>query len=234
MSKGPRCAAASPVALPRCFTRDEELADTGDRVLGHTVDAVYSRDRSAPARPTAHQDPAVVGRLDGTVYLCELLNAPRNKAADVLSTQVADRFGRAAGMGSRKQCRRYKVYVNTSPSTEHLPTQVGLRLTLADFIVWYPGVRDGLALRRADILWMTPSQALKAARMNLFLLLVFYALAVGFAKIAVLALYWRTFSLGRLRYPIIVLTVCSVLWTVIRVCFFSSFTLNLSAEKHAF
>lgn len=64
---------------------------------------------------------------------------------------------------------------------------------------------------------MTPSQSLKAARMNLFFLVVFYALAVGFAKIAVLALYWRMFSLGRLRFPIIVLTICSVLWTVIRV-----------------
>lgn len=61
VSKGPRCAAASPVAPPRCFTRDEELADTGDRVLGHTVDTIYSRDRSAPARPTDYQDPAVVG-----------------------------------------------------------------------------------------------------------------------------------------------------------------------------
>lgn len=70
---------------------------------------------------------------------------------------------------------------------------------------------------------MTPSQSLKAARMNLFFLGVFYALAVGFAKIAVLALYWRMFSLGRLRYPIIVLTVCSVLWTVLRV---RSFTPN--------
>ncbi|KAL2277819.1 hypothetical protein FJTKL_15111 [Diaporthe vaccinii] len=77
-------------------------------------------------------------------------------------------------------------------------------------------VCDGLALHRAEISWMTPSQSLKAARMNLFFLVVFYALAVGFAKIAVLALYWRMFSLGRLRYPIIVLTICSVLWTVIR------------------
>jgi hypothetical protein len=64
---------------------------------------------------------------------------------------------------------------------------------------------------------MTPSQSLKAARLNLFFLGIFYALAVGFAKIAVLALYWRMFSLGRLRYPIIVLTVCSVMWTVLRV-----------------
>lgn len=64
---------------------------------------------------------------------------------------------------------------------------------------------------------MTPSQSLKAARLNLFFLGVFYALAVGFAKIAVLALYWRMFSLGRLRYPIIVVTVLSVMWTVVRV-----------------
>lgn len=81
--EGPRCAAASPVAPPRCFTRDEELADTGDRILGRTVDAVYSRDRSAPARPTGHQSPAVVGRLDGAVYLCESHNRPsRNAAAE--------------------------------------------------------------------------------------------------------------------------------------------------------
>ncbi|KAH8783119.1 hypothetical protein F5883DRAFT_482874, partial [Diaporthe sp. PMI_573] len=80
----------------------------------------------------------------------------------------------------------------------------------------YVRVCDGLALHRADIWWMTPSQSLKAARLNLFFLGIFYALAVGFAKIAVLALYWRMFSLGRLRYPIIVLTVCSVMWTVLR------------------
>ncbi|KAG6364668.1 hypothetical protein INS49_006272 [Diaporthe citri] len=94
-------------------------------------------------------------------------------------------------------------------------------------------VCDGLALHRAEISWMTPSQTLKAARMNLFFLVVFYALAVGFAKIAVLALYWRMFSLGRLRYPIIVLTICSVLWTVIRVRFFNSHA-SSSGENHAF
>lgn len=80
---------------------------------------------------------------------------------------------------------------------------------------------------------MTPSQSLKAARMNLFFLGVFYALAVGCAKIAVLALYWRMFSLGRLRYSIIVLTVCSVLWTVIRVRFFTTNTCA-SVEEHFF
>lgn len=93
-----------------------------------------------------------------------------------------------------------------------------LLLGLADVNIRHSGVCDGLSLHRADIWWMTPSQSLKAARLNLFFLGVFYALAVGFAKVAVLALYWRMFSLGRLRYPIIVLTVFSVIWTVARVC----------------
>lgn len=64
---------------------------------------------------------------------------------------------------------------------------------------------------------MSPSQSLKVAQMNLFFVALFYALAVGSAKLAVLALYWRMFSLGRLRYPIIVLATCSVLWILIRV-----------------
>jgi hypothetical protein len=79
------------------------------------------------------------------------------------------------------------------------------------------GVHNGLALYRSDIWWMTPSQSLKAARLNIFLLGIFYTIAVGSAKISVLALYWRMFSLGHLRYPIIVLAVCSALWTVIKV-----------------
>ncbi|KAJ0109660.1 hypothetical protein J7T55_014222 [Diaporthe amygdali] len=77
-------------------------------------------------------------------------------------------------------------------------------------------VCDGLGLHLAEISWMSPSQSLKVAQMNLFFLALFYALAVGSAKLAVLALYWRMFSLGRLRYPIIVLATCSVLWIVIR------------------
>lgn len=112
--EGPRCAAASPVAPPRCFTRDEELADTGDRILGRTVDAVYSRDRSAPARPTGHQSPAVVGRLDGAVYLCESHNRPsRNAAAEERERRRLTSLGRAAGMGSRKQCLWHQVYVKS-------------------------------------------------------------------------------------------------------------------------
>lgn len=130
-------------------------------------------------------------------------------------------------MGSWKQCLWYQVYV----TLRHIQDICLMRLLVADLDVWYPGVCDGLALHRAEISWMTPSQSLKAARMNLFFLVVFYALAVGFAKIAVLALYWRMFSLGRLRYPIIVLTICSVLWTVIRVRFFIP---HNSAEKRAF
>lgn len=118
-------------------------------------------------------------------------------------------------MGSWKQCFWYQVYVNPRHKCRK-PTWLSLCLVTADSN-HSSGVCDGLALHRADIWWMTPSQSLKAARLNLFFLGVFYALAVGFAKIAVLALYWRMFSLGRLRYPIIVLTICSVIWTLLRV-----------------
>lgn len=138
---------------------------------------------------------------------------------------------RAAGMGSREQCLWHQVYVTFRQAAHPLPNPIGMRLAVADLSAWFVGVCDGLALHRAEISWMTPSQSLKAARMNLFFLGIFYALAVGFAKIAVLALYWRMFSLGRLRYPIIVLTVCSALWTVIRVRAFTTNPLP-SVEKY--
>ncbi|KAH8682677.1 hypothetical protein BX600DRAFT_48463 [Xylariales sp. PMI_506] len=85
---------------------------------------------------------------------------------------------------------------------------------LAWCIVMFSWLQHGLGKCLADS-GAPMTQTLDTARLHLFLLEVFYGLAVGFAKLAVLAFYWRLFA-GSLRTAIIVLLVATVIWTIIR------------------
>ncbi|KAH8767250.1 hypothetical protein F5883DRAFT_670534 [Diaporthe sp. PMI_573] len=50
----------------------------------------------------------------------------------------------------------------------------------------------------------------------LYILEFTYAYSLGFSKLSILALYWRFFSLFRIRVPIITLTVATVIWLLCR------------------
>lgn len=52
--------------------------------------------------------------------------------------------------------------------------------------------------------------------MLLWIAEILYAFALAFAKLAILAFYWRMFKISNIRLPILILAGCSVVWLIIR------------------
>lgn len=70
----------------------------------------------------------------------------------------------------------------------------------------------------SDITWLSPDEATLRSRRTQWLVELFYALSLWSSKMAVLGLYWRLFSaFNSARYCIIVLTIGSSLWIMLRV-----------------
>lgn len=73
----------------------------------------------------------------------------------------------------------------------------------------------GLGQYKADV----PHPTLKVeeySRFGLFMAEFTYAMSLGFSKLAILCLYWRLFSVSKIRPGIYVLQGCTVIWLTIR------------------
>lgn len=53
--------------------------------------------------------------------------------------------------------------------------------------------------------------------LHLWILEFTYAYSLGFSKLSILALYWRFFSLFKIRVPIIILACGTIIWLLCRV-----------------
>lgn len=79
------------------------------------------------------------------------------------------------------------------------------------------GTRDGFGLRLEEISWLSRAEAISCARRAFYFLETFNSLSKGSSALAILALYWRLFSLTRIRYAIMYLAFLSLCWVVARV-----------------
>lgn len=61
-----------------------------------------------------------------------------------------------------------------------------------------------------------PATIIRDSTLYLYILEFTYAYSLGFSKLSILALYWRFFSLFRIRVPIITLCVATVIWLLCR------------------
>lgn len=86
------------------------------------------------------------------------------------------------------------------------------------FVLIFPGwKRDGFGLHVNDI-DRPADEVTRAARLNLFIVEIFYATSLSFSKLAILAFYWRIFnSVRSAQIMIRVLSVMAVMWMTARV-----------------
>lgn len=64
------------------------------------------------------------------------------------------------------------------------------------------------------------------SRLLLFYIELTYAFSLGFSKFAILAFYWRMFKSSKIRFPIQVLSVATIIWLIFRVRFASTISRN--------
>ena len=87
------------------------------------------------------------------------------------------------------------------------------------------GIQFGLGCFLEDI--PIPSDlVLLRSRLLLFHLELAYALSLGFSKLAILAFYWRMFKNSKIRLPIQILSVATIIWLIFRVRFTSKISCN--------
>ncbi|KAL2291769.1 hypothetical protein FJTKL_11961 [Diaporthe vaccinii] len=76
--------------------------------------------------------------------------------------------------------------------------------------------QDGFGLHMKDVPRPDP-EILRDARIDLFILEIFYIPSLSFSKLAILAFYWRIFnSVRSAKISIIILAVIAVLWLAVR------------------
>ncbi|KAF2799182.1 hypothetical protein K505DRAFT_295128 [Melanomma pulvis-pyrius CBS 109.77] len=80
-------------------------------------------------------------------------------------------------------------------------------------VLWW--LKIGLGRYLAEI--STPSDlVLLRSRLVLFHVEIAYALSLGFSKLAILAFYWRMFKTSKIKIPIQVLAVATIIWLILR------------------
>lgn len=79
----------------------------------------------------------------------------------------------------------------------------------------YTGTNYGLGKFLAEVP-RPPAVIIRDNTLYLYILEFTYAYSLGFSKLSILALYWRFFSLFRIRVPIITLTAATVIWLLCR------------------
>ncbi|KAF4472469.1 integral membrane pth11 [Fusarium albosuccineum] len=77
-------------------------------------------------------------------------------------------------------------------------------------------VVNGLGRHVWDVPNHSRTQANLTTKMYLVICELLYAFALFFAKMAILAFYWRMFRVTSIKLPIQILTVCSIIWIIIR------------------
>ncbi|KAF2649777.1 hypothetical protein K491DRAFT_610129 [Lophiostoma macrostomum CBS 122681] len=80
-------------------------------------------------------------------------------------------------------------------------------------VLWW--LRIGLGLPLSAI-GHDDDTILQKSRLILWALELFYGFSLAFAKMAILAFYWRMFKTSVIKLPIQVLAVCAVVWLIIR------------------
>jgi len=81
-------------------------------------------------------------------------------------------------------------------------------------------VNHGLGLHIEDVMAIqnkSLGDALFQAKLLLFIAELFYAFGLFFAKVSMLSLYWRMFSVTNIRLPIQILFGCSLVWITFRI-----------------
>ncbi|KAF4991216.1 hypothetical protein FDECE_14108 [Fusarium decemcellulare] len=76
---------------------------------------------------------------------------------------------------------------------------------------------NGLGRHVWDVPIHSRIQANLTTKMYLVICELLYAFALFFAKMAILAFYWRMFRVTSIKLPIQILTVCSIIWIIIRI-----------------
>lgn len=89
--------------------------------------------------------------------------------------------------------------------------------TLTLTVMAWAGTSYGLGLFLQDVP-RPPEVIVRDSLLRLWILEFTYAYSLGFAKFSILALYWNVFGLFKIRIPIIVLLVATVIWLLCRVC----------------
>ncbi|KAK0385633.1 hypothetical protein NLU13_6810 [Sarocladium strictum] len=79
---------------------------------------------------------------------------------------------------------------------------------------------NGLGLHITDVMERTDrtiEEVLYQSKLILFIAELFYAFGLFFAKVSILSLYWRMFSVTNIRLPIQILFGCSLIWITFRI-----------------
>ncbi|CAH0050683.1 unnamed protein product [Clonostachys solani] len=80
-------------------------------------------------------------------------------------------------------------------------------------IIW---VQKGLGKHVHDVTWGPIEDVLTINKLLLYVAELFYAFALFFGKVSILAFYWRMFGVTNIKLPIQILLGCSIVWIIIR------------------
>ncbi|KAI6783928.1 integral membrane [Emericellopsis cladophorae] len=96
----------------------------------------------------------------------------------------------------------------------------GFAISIGWVIIIPYWVNHGLGLHIEDVMATqnkTLGDALFQSKLLLFIAELFYAFGLFFAKVSMLSLYWRMFSVTNIRLPIQILFGCSLVWITFRI-----------------
>ncbi|CAN8095641.1 unnamed protein product [Discula destructiva] len=80
-------------------------------------------------------------------------------------------------------------------------------------LVW---LKDGVGLHLEDITWLSRAEVLGRARRAVFFMGILGTVSLGSSKVSILGLYWRLFSVTKIRCAIMYLIFLSLCWLVAR------------------
>ncbi|VUC33942.1 unnamed protein product [Clonostachys rosea] len=80
-------------------------------------------------------------------------------------------------------------------------------------IVW---IQKGLGHHIYDVTWGPTEEVLTINKLLLYVAELFYAFALFFGKVSILAFYWRMFGVTNIKLPIQILLGCAIVWIIIR------------------
>lgn len=104
--------------------------------------------------------------------------------------------------------------MQVSRNPNHYGSYLHLTLFSFSFLGWK---QDGFGIPVEDV-DRPADEVIRDAKLDLFILEMFYASSLGFSKFAIIALYWRIFnSVQSAKIMIMVLAVVASAWMVARV-----------------
>jgi 3'-phosphoadenosine 5'-phosphosulfate sulfotransferase (PAPS reductase)/FAD synthetase len=91
-------------------------------------------------------------------------------------------------------------------------------------------IKKGIQFGLGHLLKEIPTSSdivLLRSRLLLFHIELAYAFSLGFSKLAILALYWRMFKNSKIRLPIQILSIATIIWLIFRVRLTSAISCNM-------